>query len=241
MCCNPPDARAGRCTAEVGRNRLALARGTDAFLAKIRWRCDFAKSSRPHPIPSSMASVTRRLLQQSRRCPSSIPSRSTPPYASQWQRPFSSTPNRSARTDRDDEPPRPAAKPAKPVTNTPEETIAQLRKFAEDFKQLDPEFLAEQTRKGKNGVALGGEFELETEEDFEMLEDDRRLVKEGFWAEGEPSMGADDDYYADDITSDAKGQLQVHRHLRNYARLIAWELPLLSGESPPCLSGWSQC
>src|SRR5690242_21260649 len=107
----------------------------------------------PSPISSSMASVTLRLLQQSRRCPSSIPSRSTPNYASQWQRPFSTTPCRSAR-DREDEPPRAPEKPKKPVTHTPEETIAQLRKFAEDFRQLNPELVADAARKGKNGIAL---------------------------------------------------------------------------------------
>ncbi|KAJ4982912.1 hypothetical protein SVAN01_11579 [Stagonosporopsis vannaccii] len=179
-----------------------------------------------------MASVTRRLLQQSRRCPSSIPSRSSPNYASQWQRPFSTTPSRSAR-DREDEPPRAPAKPPKPVTNTPEETIAQLRKFAEDFRHLDPELAADVARKSKNRIALAGETELEGEDDFVMQEPDRRLVKEGFWAEGEESMGPDEDYYGDDITSDGHAQLQMHRYLREYARLIAWELPLLNQLARP--------
>lgn len=121
------------------------------------------------------------------------------------------------------------------MTHTPEETIAQLRKFAEDFRQLDPELAADAARKGKNGIALAGKTELEEEDDFEMQKDDYRLVRDGFWAEGEESMGPDEDYYGDDITSDGHGQLQMHRYLREYARLIAWELPLLHGASSPYL------
>jgi hypothetical protein len=41
-------------------------------------------------------------------------------------------------------------------------------------------------------------------------------------------MGPDEDYYGDDLTSHGHGELQQHRELREYARLIAWELPLLS-------------
>jgi len=58
-------------------------------------------------------------------------------------------------------------------------------------------------------------------------------VKQGFWAEGEESMGPDEDYHADDITSDGDGVLQQHRYLRKYARLVAWELPLLSHLAKP--------
>ncbi|PVI05091.1 hypothetical protein DM02DRAFT_555168 [Periconia macrospinosa] len=57
--------------------------------------------------------------------------------------------------------------------------------------------------------------------------------KEGFWAEGEKSLGQDEDYYGDDITSDGHGQLEHHRELREYARLIAWELPLLNQLARP--------
>ncbi|KAH6633042.1 mitochondrial ribosomal subunit protein-domain-containing protein [Boeremia exigua] len=173
-----------------------------------------------------MASVTRRLLLQSRRCPSSTAPRSTPKCVSQWQRPFSTTPGRSAR-NREDEPPQAPAKPAKPVTHTPEETTAQLRKLAEDFRQMDPAIAKDAARKGKDGWPLASEFNLETEEDFQMTRDEARAVKQGFWAEGEESMGADEDYYGDDLTRDGHAQLRSHRHLRAYARLIAWEMPLL--------------
>ena len=58
--------------------------------------------------------------------------------------------------------------------------------------------------------------------------DDGKPVKLGFWAEGEESMGPDEDYYGDDLTSLGHSELEKHRELREYARLIAWEMPLLN-------------
>lgn len=96
------------------------------------------------------------------------------------------------------------------------------------LSELDPEVVQDAIRKGKRGIPFARDFELETDEDFEIEEDDKRAASKGFWAEGEPEMGPDEDYYADDITSHGHGELRKHRDLREYARLIAWELPLLS-------------
>ncbi|KAF2626266.1 hypothetical protein BU25DRAFT_492385 [Macroventuria anomochaeta] len=184
-----------------------------------------------------MASVTRRLLLQSRRSPSSVSSRSTPKYTCQWQRPLSTTPSRSARGEREDGAREPAA-PAKPVlestwANTPDKTKAQLQKLVEDLKQMDAGVVEDAVRKGKQGIPIASDFELDKDEDFDLVEDDPFRVKTGFWAEGEESMGPDEDYFGDDITSHGHGELQKHRELREYARLIAWELPLLSQLARP--------
>jgi len=42
----------------------------------------------------------------------------------------------------------------------------------------------------------------------------------------------DPEFEEDDITSLAHGQLEQHREFRHYARLAAWEMPLLTSESP---------
>jgi small subunit ribosomal protein S35 len=97
---------------------------------------------------------------------------------------------------------------------------------------LNEESVQEAARRGKNGREIATEYELDNDEDLAIPEDDRRLTANGFWAEGEESMGPDEDYYGDDITSGGHGELQSHRYLREYARLIAWELPLLS-RTPP--------
>ncbi|KZM28481.1 37S ribosomal protein S24, mitochondrial [Ascochyta rabiei] len=185
-----------------------------------------------------MASVTQRLLLQSRRCASSIPARSIARHPPQWPRPLSTTASRCARPDRDDGPAREPEAAAKPVlestwANTPDKAAAQLQKLAEDLKALDPAVMEEAVRKGKQGIPIAPGSELVEDEDFEILEDELYRIKSGFWAEGEESMGPDEDYYGDDITSHGHGELQKHRELREYARLIAWELPLLSQLARP--------
>lgn len=110
-----------------------------------------------------------------------------------------------------------------------------LQQLAEDLKALNPEAIQEAQRKGKNGIPFLDDFDLTEDSHFEMKKPDPHRVKMGFWAEGEESMGPDDDYYADDLTSQGHGELKKHRYLREYARLIAWELPLLSRKSSPAL------
>jgi small subunit ribosomal protein S35 len=179
-----------------------------------------------------MASTTRRLLLQSRRSALSLPTRPTPHYATpQWQqRALSTTPARSARSRDDDEEhqQRRAEKPKPPVVNTPQQTKAQLKQFAQDFAQMDPNYWKEAQRKGQTGIPILPNAEELLPGEFDELPESAARVKQGFWAEGEESMGPDEDYHADDITSDGDGVLQQHRYLRKYARLVVWELPLLS-------------
>lgn len=108
-----------------------------------------------------------------------------------------------------------------------------LRGLKEALAALDPEVVQDAIRKGKHGIPFAQDFDLEADEDFELPEVDMKKAAQGFWAEGEPSMGPDEDYFGDDITSDGHKELQKHRELREYARLIAWELPLLSHLAQP--------
>lgn len=103
--------------------------------------------------------------------------------------------------------------------------LASLKSALND---LNPEVVQDAFRKGKRGITIAPDFELEKDEEWEIEEDDKRKAARGFWAEGEESMGPDEDYFGDDLTSHGHGELQQHRELREYARLIAWELPLLS-------------
>lgn len=92
--------------------------------------------------------------------------------------------------------------------------------------------MAEAVRKGKRGMPFATDFNLEKDEDFMIEEDDKRKVAAGFWAEGEESMGVDEDYFGDDLTSHGHGELAKHRQLRHYNRLVAWEMPLLNRALP---------
>ncbi|KAI9778421.1 MAG: 37S ribosomal protein S24, mitochondrial [Geoglossum umbratile] len=63
-----------------------------------------------------------------------------------------------------------------------------------------------------------------------------RFRSAGFMALGEADQegtGADDEFKEDDISSLAHAQLEQHREMRQYARLAAWEMPLLSKLAKP--------
>jgi small subunit ribosomal protein S35 len=166
-----------------------------------------------------------------RRCPSRISAqRIAPKYSVSWQRPISSTSRLHASED-EHEGSAPAAHsptqtidPVQSHATSSSPTSRELRKLVEDLQALDPEIIQDALRKGKSGMALSSELELD-EEDFEVAPTKGRP---GFWAEGEESMGPDEDYHGDDLTSLGHGELEQHREMREYARLIAWELPLLS-------------
>ncbi|KAF1950911.1 hypothetical protein CC80DRAFT_539280 [Byssothecium circinans] len=202
-----------------------------------------------------MASVSRRVLFYTRRCPSQISLQyTTTRYAPQWQRPLSTTTHlradeptkESSVTATAAEPPNKileqlnnaataqsenAASSSSPGAPPLSRAARELAKIVADLKALDPEAVQEAIRKGRQDIPLVREDdELETDEDFDVTED---KGKAGFWAEGEESMGPDEDYFADDLTSLGHGELEKHRELREYARLIAWELPLLSQLARP--------
>ncbi|KAL5118893.1 37S ribosomal protein S24, mitochondrial [Pleosporales sp. CAS-2024a] len=145
---------------------------------------------------------------------------------------MSSTPPR--RLDDDTKPTSaaaPSAHDAAPTDSAPvvdEDMARQLARLASDLRALNPEVVAELQRKGERGMPFATDFNLEKPEHFEMEEDDPRKVAAGFWAEGEPEMGPDEEYFGDDLTTLGHAKLQQHRMLREYARLIAWELPLLN-------------
>lgn len=58
----------------------------------------------------------------------------------------------------------------------------------------------------------------------------------GFWGEDEDDEFAwveddDDEFRNDDIASIAHAELEQHREIREYARIAAWDMPLLSSKS----------
>jgi small subunit ribosomal protein S35 len=110
-----------------------------------------------------------------------------------------------------------------------EEDVAarQLARLVSDLKALDPSDVQDAQRKGQRGIPFATDWDFTRDEHFDKPEPDRRRISAGFWAEGEESMGVDEDFYGDDITSHGHGELEKHRELRSYNRLVAWEMPLL--------------
>lgn len=187
-----------------------------------------------------MASIPRRIRLHSCRNLSRISAQHLAPRCTpQWQRSLCTTPVLRAKPNKEGSATAAAAAAEAPskvldeVAKSPSpesETATELRKLVEDLKGLDPEVIHDAVRKGKHGIPFANDFELEEDEDFEIPEDRGRP---GFWSEGEDEMGPDEDYYGDDLTSLGHGELEQHRELREYARLIAWELPLLNRMRSP--------
>ncbi|MCJ1311857.1 37S ribosomal protein S24, mitochondrial [Agyrium rufum] len=76
--------------------------------------------------------------------------------------------------------------------------------------------------------------------EYEMIAPDHnpppKKIKEGLMALGEDdeiAVTEDDEFMNDDINSLAHGDLEQHREIREYARIAAWEMPLLSKLSKP--------
>ena len=65
-----------------------------------------------------------------------------------------------------------------------------------------------------------------------------QALKDGYWQEDEDDefgiVPDDDDEFSEDlITSVAESELEVHREIRDYTRIAAWELPGLLRRSTP--------
>lgn len=87
--------------------------------------------------------------------------------------------------------------------------------------------------------ALHGEVSRavrETAQESPPQQSTQRRIKPGFFAMGEleaQDTGEDEEFDNDDITSLAHGELEQHREMRHYARIAAWEMPLLSSTPLP--------
>lgn len=71
------------------------------------------------------------------------------------------------------------------------------------------------------------------DKEYPMRFDDVREKRVGFWGDEEDDEfalveDADEEFNDDDITSMAHAELEVHREIREYARIAAWDMPFLS-------------
>lgn len=78
--------------------------------------------------------------------------------------------------------------------------------------------------------------QIDKEEDMRF--EDLRPRQPGFWAEDEPDELAqvedgDEEINDDEITSMAHAEMELHREMREYARITAWDMPMLSSK-PNC-------
>ena len=80
------------------------------------------------------------------------------------------------------------------------------------------------------------QFAHETAEENPHVEPNIPRIKPGLMSMGEveeQDSGEDEEFEGDDISSLGHGELEQHREMRDYARIAAWEMPLLSSMLPP--------
>lgn len=75
--------------------------------------------------------------------------------------------------------------------------------------------------------------QIDKEEDIRF--EDIRVKQQGFWAEDESDELAqvedgDEEINDDEITSMAHAEMELHREMREYARIAAWDMPMLSSK-----------
>lgn len=78
--------------------------------------------------------------------------------------------------------------------------------------------------------------QIDKEEDIRF--EDVRTKQKGFWAKDDPDELAqvedgDEEINDDEITSMAHAEMELHREMREYARIAAWDMPMLSKLAKP--------
>lgn len=106
---------------------------------------------------------------------------------------------------------------------------AENRRAVADFNDLDKRAAAfAELEKSVNQI----------EKEHDLRFEDVRDKSRGFWAEDESDELAlvedgDEEINDDEITSTAHAQMELQRELREYARITAWDMPMLSSRLNP--------
>ncbi|KAL5343765.1 mitochondrial ribosomal subunit protein-domain-containing protein [Aspergillus crustosus] len=108
--------------------------------------------------------------------------------------------------------------------------------FDAENRRVVAEFNDPQTR--ANMFAQIDKHVSKIDREYPMTFTEGRSKIQGFWASDEDDEfgvveDQDDDFHDDDITSMAHAELELHREIREYARIAAWDMPLLSQLAKP--------
>lgn len=107
------------------------------------------------------------------------------------------------------------------------------------FDEENTRMVAEFNDPGKRAAAFEeleqSILKIDKEEDL-RFEEIRRPRRAGFWSEDEPDdlvnmlEDGDEEINDDEITSMAHAEMELHREMREYARITAWDMPMLSSK-----------
>lgn len=106
-------------------------------------------------------------------------------------------------------------------------------KWRDEAKQMHDYYTSPEMDSMIQGLASQAASEVQRE--IPHFEFALPTVKPGYFNYGEEEYfdtGEDEEFQGDDINSLGHGELEQHREMRQYARIAAWEMPLLSSTSP---------
>ena len=112
-------------------------------------------------------------------------------------------------------------------------TPQERDQWLEEAQQMHEHMTSPQVESELQGLVSQAVYK--TAEAVPHVEPVVKRIKPGLFAMGEEEeqdSGEDPKFEGDDIPSLGHGELEQHREMRHYARLAAWEMPLLS--STPC-------
>lgn len=121
------------------------------------------------------------------------------------------------------------------------ETKAEFDRSSPEDQQEMRDALRHLSESDPSEAFINAEIDEEIAQEVDAIEREEPMVfpehkpnknNAGFWADEEDDefgqvFDEDDDFQADDITTPAHAQLDLHRDMREYQRRIAWDMPLL--------------
>ena len=110
-------------------------------------------------------------------------------------------------------------------------------KWRDEAKQVHDYYTSPEMDSMVQGLASQAASEAQRE--LPHFEFSLPTVKPGYFNYGEEEYfdtGEDEEFQGDDINSLGHGELEQHREMREYARIAAWEMPLLSSMFPSLLN-----
>lgn len=158
------------------------------------------------------------------------------------RRPFQSAPAFRARSDGDDRS-GPRKPPKEPYSFNYDQLVPEERhhydllsseekkKFQADERAAYERLTSPEMESELQGMVSQAVYDISRKAPRER--DIPPRITPGLMAMGEvdeQDSGEDEDFEGDDITSIAHGELEQHREIREYARIAAWEMPMLSSK-----------
>ncbi|KAL9013883.1 MAG: hypothetical protein Q9173_001460 [Seirophora scorigena] len=161
-------------------------------------------------------------------------------------RPLHTSPIYRAPADNDDDDQDPRRLPKEPYNFNPENLSSEARhhydllppqeklEFQKDDKAAYDHFTSPALESKLQGLVSQAVYDINQKTPRNRAPPER--IVPGLMAMGEvdeQGSGEDDDFDGDDITSTAHGDLEQHREIRDYARIAAWEMPMLRKLAKP--------